>query len=312
MSEIDPVNFADEATALDDRARTDALANSRDIQCICHKGTGTSLFRVPAVGQRAAMREAARDQCYPDSIMISRGSGMPAYGKLVGSPFKIAASRTTRVSFFPAGADSEITYSPTSETFGINFPQNYLKSLISEGDSSFDFGPVLFQADEQLIQLSLAAEAEIESPGFASTLLIEGISRALAVRLLRIDPHSFISDADRIHLPAWKLRRVVDYIDVNLGADIRLSDLANIAGLSAFHFGRVFKRATGISPYHFVRQRRIERSCALLIDDKLDIAQLALSCGFSSQSHFTAAFTKSIGTSPARYRRQKRALPESS
>ncbi len=311
MPRIEPVDFADQQSTLRGQARTNAAAKTPEIPCIYHQPTGVSLFRVPAADSGSTIREAARDGGFPDSIMISRGSGRPAFGKLLGSPFKIAASRATRATFFPAGADSEIIYSPASQTFGINFPRNYLHSLMADCNARYDFGPMLFQSDEQLIQLSATVEAEIDSPGFASALLIEGISRALAVRLLRIDPQSFGSDADRIHLPPWKLRRVLEYIDANLGADIRLSDLASIAELSAFHFGRVFKRATGLSPYHFVRQRRIERSRALLIEDKLDISELALSCGFSSQSHFTAAFTKSVGTSPARYRRQHRTSPMS-
>lgn len=137
-------------------------------------------------------------------------------------------------------------------------------------------------------------------------MLIEGISRSIMIAVMRFDPQSALAQADRIHLPSWKLNRVLDYVDANLASDIRLADLASVAGLSIFHFARVFKLAVGLSPYEFVHNRRLERSRVLLTDDSLEIAQLALACGFSSQSHFTAAFTKAVGVSPGKFRRQGR------
>ena len=81
-----------------------------------------------------------------------------------------------------------------------------------------------------------------------------------------------------------------------------LADLAKIADLSVFHFARVFKRATGSSPYHYVRERRLDLSRQLLADGQLPICELALACGFSNQSHFTSAFSRAMGMSPGRYR----------
>lgn len=274
-----------------------------DIVHIHHHQTAISTFAIPCADRRSDMMIASRDGTFPDSIMISRGSGKQAFGKILGSPYRIDPSRSTRMSFYPEGADSDVIYSPLGQTFGVNFPSGYLKNLVADCKSDSGFHPILFQTDPLIIHLASAIRSEIESPGFASGLLIDGISKAMAIRLLAIDHHPLCAKTDRIRLPIWKIRRITDYIEGNLDADIRLSDLANIAGLSAFHFGRVFKQATGISPYHFLRDRRIERSRALLVENNLDIAQVALLCGFSSQSHFTAAFTKAVGTSPARYRR---------
>lgn len=283
-----------------------AEANVPGIQFVHHLETSAELYLIPFADRRSEMREAARDDRYPDSIMVTRGSGMAASGKIAGSRFKVPASRATRVTFLPEKVDCQIAYSPAGRTFGINFARGYLGQLMIDGDRGHEFDPLLFQCDDQLVQLAQTIEHEITAPGFASAMLIDGISRALAVRLLRIDHGTLIAEADRIALPAWKLRRVVDFIDSHLAADIRLNDLAAQAELSPFHFGRVFKQATGTSPYHFVRDRRIERGCKLLVEDTLDIAGIALSCGFANQSHFTSAFTKAMGISPARYRRLKR------
>lgn len=110
--------------------------------------------------------------------------------------------------------------------------------------------------------------------------------------------------ADRIYLSPPKLNRVIDFIETNLHDSIGLDDLAARAGLSVNHFLRVFKLATGVTPYNFVRRRRLERARKLLADDTMPLAQLALECGFANQAHFTAAFSREIGIPPGRYRRR--------
>ncbi len=271
-----------------------------------HADTGLSLFRVPALPGSPGLMASGRNQSSPDMLLITRGSGRPATGRLCGTPYSVAPSKGIRATFTPKGADSYSIYTPTSTSFGINFPDGFLRRLARERLESAELVPMLYQPNPQLALLARAIEAEIDAPGFASSMLIEGISRSIMIALMRFNPQEALAQASRIHLPAWKLSRVVDYIDANLGSDIRLADLASVAGLSIFHFARVFKLATGLSPYQFVHDRRLERSRLLLADGRLEIAQLALACGFSSQSHFTAAFTKAVGLSPGRFRRQGR------
>lgn len=271
-----------------------------------HADTGVSLFRVDAVPQSTGPMASGRNPSSPDMLMITRGSGEPATGRIGGSPYSVAPSNAVRATFTPHGSDSYVVYTPTSTTFGINFPDGFLRNLAAETLQSRELIPMLFQSNKQLAQLAHSLESEIESPGFASSMLIEGISRSIMIAVMRFDPQAVLAQADRIHLPSWKLNRVLDYVDANLASDIRLADLASVAGLSIFHFARVFKLAVGLSPYEFVHNRRLERSRVMLTDDSLEIAQLALACGFSSQSHFTAAFTKAVGVSPGKYRRQGR------
>ncbi|MBX9731303.1 MAG: AraC family transcriptional regulator [Sphingomonas sp.] len=237
-------------------------------------------------------------------LLICRGSGTPAFGKMAGSPFSVPATTAVRATFTPKGTDSHIVYNPTAQTFGLTFPDGYLKTLMTDALQDCAFNPLLFREDAQLFHLAQIIEAEIAGPGFASPMVIEGVSRAIAVILLRLDQRPILAEAERIKLPPWRLRRVLDFIDSHLEDDVRLSNLAAIAGLSTFHFARVFRQETGVTPYNYVRARRIERSQALLIEGKLGISELALACGFASQSHFTAAFSKAVGTSPGRFRRE--------
>lgn len=271
-----------------------------------HRETGITLFNIVQPARSKELMVSGRVETQPDMLMITRGSGDRASGKFAGKPFAVKPSNAVRATFTPYGSDSHVVYNPTSQTFGLNFPNGLLADLSPDRNKFRELIPILFRPNGQLIQFAQALKAEIASPGFASSMLVEGMSRAISVALQRLDLHPINDQADHIVLPNWKLRRVIDYIQGHLEDDVRLSDLASVAGLSTFHFARVFRQATGVTPYKYVRDRRIEHSRVLLLENNLELSQLALKCGFASQSHFTAAFTKAVGTSPGRFRRNNR------
>ncbi|WP_066650873.1 helix-turn-helix domain-containing protein [Sphingomonas sp. CCH10-B3] len=165
--------------------------------------------------------------------------------------------------------------------------------------------PIASERHDRLRQLIQMCITELRSPGFASDLMIEGLVRAVGATLLRQNSSPSTGAEDRIYLSPVRLARVIEFIDSRLDQPIHLNDLAEVAGLSPFHFSRMFKLATGETPYHFVGSRRLDRARTMLVGGDLGLAELALACGFASQSHFTAAFTKAIGTPPGRYRRQR-------
>jgi AraC family transcriptional regulator len=99
-----------------------------------------------------------------------------------------------------------------------------------------------------------------------------------------------------------RLQRVLQFVDENLQNSIALKDLAAIANLSPFYFSRAFRKLTGSSPQRFVRHRRLERAKEFLVDGSVSLADIALSCNFSSQSSFTRAFTRAFGIAPGEYR----------
>jgi AraC-like DNA-binding protein len=83
----------------------------------------------------------------------------------------------------------------------------------------------------------------------------------------------------------------------------RLSDLAEIAGLSPFHLLRSFRREVGLTPLAYRNQCRVAEARRLLKEGK-PIAEIALDVGFADQSHLTRHFQRIVGVSPGRYREQ--------
>lgn len=104
------------------------------------------------------------------------------------------------------------------------------------------------------------------------------------------------------HLHA-DLRPAMIAIEEAPEAEHTLRSLAQLCHLSREHFLRRFKRAHGVTPLDYVRQRRIRKSLALLADGRMSIPQIASACGFASRFHFTRLFTRYLAKSPGEYRR---------
>jgi AraC family transcriptional regulator len=104
----------------------------------------------------------------------------------------------------------------------------------------------------------------------------------------------------------WRARKVLEYIDAHLSGPVRVSDLSAVARLSEAHFSRSFKRAMGVSPHTFVLRRRVDLAARLMLQSPASLAEIALCCGFTDQSHLCNQFRKRTGESPARWRRAHR------
>ncbi len=93
------------------------------------------------------------------------------------------------------------------------------------------------------------------------------------------------------------------HIETNLETPLSLSELADAARLSTYHFSRLFTGRYGLSPMAYVRVRRLEAAAEQLRSGSaMSLIDLALSIGFDSQEGFTRAFTRLFGVPPGRYR----------
>lgn len=103
-------------------------------------------------------------------------------------------------------------------------------------------------------------------------------------------------------LPPRALRRVHAYIEEHLGEPISLHQLAEIAGLSLYHFARAFKKSEGVPPHQLLLLSRVRRARELLANTERPLSEIALDVGFADQSHLARRFREHFGISPRSYR----------
>ncbi|MER8479223.1 AraC family transcriptional regulator [Mesorhizobium sp. M1163] len=161
--------------------------------------------------------------------------------------------------------------------------------------------PTIGHDDPVMRQLARAVSAAFAHRHQASGLLLDTILDAVCANVLgRYGTSRSAASVRSRGLAPWQERRAKELMDEHL--DVSMSKLAEECGLSVAHFGRAFKSSTGIAPHQWQLGRRVKRAQALLTGSSLPIAEIALKCGFSSQSHFATAFKENIGASPGRWR----------
>ncbi|WP_281612618.1 AraC family transcriptional regulator [Flammeovirga sp. SubArs3] len=98
-----------------------------------------------------------------------------------------------------------------------------------------------------------------------------------------------------------RINRVFTFIDKNLGNDLSLDKVAEIAYFSPFHFHRIFKLITGETLNEYVKRKRIEKSAADLLHKNISISEIAHHFGFSDASSYSKAFKKYFKESPTSF-----------
>lgn len=159
--------------------------------------------------------------------------------------------------------------------------------------------------DSRLTSLLQQLRDEAASPG-ASLMFVRGIAQAIAVHLAR--NYTEVSEAakgETSALPAFKLRRITDWMAEHMAEEFSLARLAEQVGMSEFHFNRLFKRATGVPPSQYQIRLRMDAARRLLRETKYSVIRIGNEIGYSNPSHFARIFRKETGLSPSEYRRQK-------
>jgi AraC family transcriptional regulator len=162
-------------------------------------------------------------------------------------------------------------------------------------------------ADDVLDSLLWRLHDELRLRRKASPLFVQGIAQAIAIHLARnyatLTPKP--RGATSPSLPGYKLRRITDWMAAHLADEFDLARLAARAGLSKFHFSRLFKNALGATPSRHHINLRMDAARRLLRETKKSILEIALEVGYTNPSHFAQLFRCEAGLSPSDYRRER-------
>ncbi|MEM9599518.1 MAG: AraC family transcriptional regulator [Pseudomonadota bacterium] len=177
------------------------------------------------------------------------------------------------------------------------FARQHLGLLLNEGqlrDVPKTHDPDLVESGEMLLGALKERRTGVE-------VLYEAYSRIFLVKLLdrysdRMADHAFDEDFSGQHY-----RRMMDYVGAHFPEALSVDDLATAAGLSTALFAREFKRVVGKTPYKFLMTYRIERAQQMMREPDHAMIDIALSCGFSDQAHFSRTFKSITGHTPSAY-----------
>jgi AraC-like DNA-binding protein len=142
----------------------------------------------------------------------------------------------------------------------------------------------------------LGVSAPDEMPWDELSVMVAGTTLRVSAGLSSSDRRSSPLNADARVVHAL---RTVDRYPASAWT---LNRLANVSGLSLYHFLRTFDRITGVTPYQYVLRARLRHAAVRLVRESGSILDLALDCGFGDISNFTRAFRNEFGASPRRYR----------
>ncbi|HUK91519.1 MAG TPA: AraC family transcriptional regulator [Blastocatellia bacterium] len=136
--------------------------------------------------------------------------------------------------------------------------------------------------------------------------MLESMGRQIAIQLVR--SHITVRKAPQIELSRVgpvdrRLRRAIEFMHDNFARELGVEEIASAAFLSEYHFARLFKQITGITPHSYLASIRLERARELLLQTPMAISEIALTVGYQTQSHFTHAFKSATGVTPLAYRR---------
>lgn len=204
-------------------------------------------------------------------------------------------------------ADDDFTWAENDSPYAglaLGFDEVLLSELADKiGAPRPDLRSSHFEVDDTLLAITKLMAAELTDGGIGADLYRDSLATLAKVHLLRrygaASPPPLRSAGA---LSREELARVHDYMVSHLDKALSLEMLGRVVNLSAYHFARLFKAATGKPPHQYLTMLRMRRARALLIETRLPVSAIAWRVGYSSLSQFGTQFKRLTGAPPAAFR----------
>jgi AraC family transcriptional regulator len=193
-------------------------------------------------------------------------------------------------------------------TMIINIEQSLIDSITSQvgiDHTRVEFHHLANQRDPYVTHIFKRLLLELNTMDPLSKLSVDTLKSELIIHLLR----NYTVLAHKVEestkgLSEAQIATVNDYIQAYYYNDITLKELANLVNLSEYHFSRLYKQSTGVTPYQYILQWRFKKAQELLSFTTLTVQQVAFQVGYKDASSFSKAFSKYFGLTPGLYRKQ--------
>ena len=142
----------------------------------------------------------------------------------------------------------------------------------------------------------------------SSDIGLDEVGQLIALRLIEVVTGKMRGSAQ---LNARDRSRAVEaalWLDAHFDRQIELEDVAAQAGLSAFHFLRLFSSVLGVTPHQYLLRSRLRHASRRLTDDDKAVTDIVYDVGFGDLSNFVRTFHRAAGTSPLKCRQASRGV----
>lgn len=210
----------------------------------------------------------------------------------------------SKIAIYPAQMIQRMNWDKQIEFINLSLEPKLLVNYFDKciDSNKIEILPQFAIEDAVIYSLALALKKEIESDN-NSLLYAESAATMLSVHILRnYAVQKPIIKAFASGIPRSQLKVVIEYIEENLHHNLSLFELAAIVQMSPNYFLRLFKKSTGVTPYQYVINCRINKAKELLRNQKLTLVEISQKLGFYDQSRFTNTFRKRVGITPKKYR----------
>ena len=241
------------------------------------------------------------------------GNRAPSRWNIEGRRFS-ADREKAMVAVVPAGSPMSATWDDTaSGTLNFLVTQDALTTILDQSEtlsSGTELFPGLHGLDPVLLDSAVRLVAELEHQQLGDRLMRDSLKLQMMVHILRHysnrAPAPVVARFRRARLlHASAVAVALEYMRDNLDQRIGLDDLASVAGVSRFHFARLFRQALGSTPMQELTRLRVDRAKQLIERDGAwkSLAAIASECGFADQSHLGRQFKSRLGATPGAFLR---------
>ncbi len=191
---------------------------------------------------------------------------------------------------------------PTQDYFMVTISKNRFQEILSSiSPTSGVAKPLNFPYSRQLFSCAATLMQEFEKRDIGYEFMVQSLLTEFIIQLIR--EGRIIENMEK---PIGKnynyADRAVEYLHTYYNASISLDDLCMELNLSRYHFIRIFKAQTGVTPHAYLINLRLEHALEYLSEKDFPLEQVSTLCGFVNQAHFSQSFKKKYGITPTQYR----------
>jgi AraC family transcriptional regulator len=203
------------------------------------------------------------------------------------------ACRTGAVRFLPAAEVHENRIEAGARCLHISSDPAVLEQLRQR--------PVIPRKPAEIIGLATTwlahrLYAEFSRQDAASAMAIEGLILEILAEIARSE-----TQQNGVLAPQW-LKRATEIVETRFLERLSLAEIASEVGVHYVHLSRQFHKYNRCTIGELIRKRRVQYACQLLAYSRTPLAEIALICGFSDQSHLSFLFKRYMGLSPSKFR----------